>query len=182
MDWPLVYELYCQVECSVAMSGMDNLWKHLRGKPASRLGIVIEPWEMITLIGFKCKRSNALSWEVLMFRFLLRNLQTTKSVFINFVEEFFMGVPFFWTGVSCITRWSTLVPDETFMVKSKRHHPLHLCWAAEIYFRCSALQQSLWILKSSFQCWWFVARATPLPIPNREVKPCWADDTLSWGK
>ena len=35
---------------------------------------------MITLIGFRCKRSNALSREVLMFRFLLRNFGITSVI------------------------------------------------------------------------------------------------------
>ena len=26
--------------------------------------------------------------------------------------------------------------------------------------------------------WWFVVGVTPLPIPNREVKPCHTDDSL----
>ena len=30
--------------------------------------------------------------------------------------------------------------------------------------------------------WWFDARVTPLPIPNREVKPCSGDDTRFTGK
>ena len=35
---------------------------------------------------------------------------------------------------------------------------------------------------SSSLSWWFVAGVTPLPIPNREVKPCRTDDTLFEGK
>ena len=31
---------------------------------------------------------------------------------------------------------------------------------------------------SSSLSWWFVAGVTPLPIPNREVKPCRTDDSL----
>ena len=30
--------------------------------------------------------------------------------------------------------------------------------------------------------WWFDARATPRPSPNREVKPCSGDDTCYTGK
>ena len=78
MNWPLVYRLSCQGHRRVAMSGMDNLWKHLRGKPTPRLEI-IGPWEMITLIGFRWKRSNALSREVLIAHILLGNLESTKK-------------------------------------------------------------------------------------------------------
>ena len=31
--------------------------------------------------------------------------------------------------------------------------------------------------RSNVLSWWFGARVTPLPIPNREVKPCSGDDT-----
>ena len=33
MDAPLVYRLFCQRHCRVAMYGQDNRWKHLSGKP-----------------------------------------------------------------------------------------------------------------------------------------------------
>ena len=79
MNWPLVYRLSRPRHRRVAMSGMDNLWKHLRGKPASRSVIVWDSSKMMRLIGFKCKHSNVLSWEVLISRFLLGNLEVTKN-------------------------------------------------------------------------------------------------------
>jgi hypothetical protein len=36
----------------------------------------------------------------------------------------------------------------------------------------------LMLIHSSSLSWWFVAGVTPLPIPNREVKPCRTDDSL----
>ncbi len=44
---------------------------------------------------------------------------------------------------------------------------------SEIKFKC---------LYSSSLSWWFVAGVTPLPIPNREVKPCRTDDSPSGAK
>jgi len=41
MNWPLVYQLSCQGHRWVAMSGCDNRWKHISGKRAPRLGIVM---------------------------------------------------------------------------------------------------------------------------------------------
>jgi len=69
------------------MSGMDNLWKHLRGKPASRLGIVWETWEMIRLIGARCKYSNVLSRGVLIVRFLLGNLEIILLFLLREISE-----------------------------------------------------------------------------------------------
>ena len=83
---------------------------------------------MITLIGFKCKRSNALSLEVLMFRFLLRNLEITKCVRRN-------------------------LPQKTPPIKKDG-------------------------VNLNIMFWCFDGGATPLPIPNREVKPASGDDSL----
>ena len=77
---------------------------------------------MITLIGTRWKRSNALSQGVLIAQVLLGNLE----IIIRQLAE-----------------------------KNKY---------------------------SSALSWWFVAGVTPLPIPNREVKPCRTDDTLFKGK
>jgi len=68
MNRPLVWGLSRQWHRPVAMSGKDNRWKHLSGKPTPRLGIVIGPWEMITLIGARWKCCKALSRGVLIPR------------------------------------------------------------------------------------------------------------------
>jgi len=39
LNEPLVYELFCQEQCSVAMFGSDKRWKHISAKQAPRLSI-----------------------------------------------------------------------------------------------------------------------------------------------
>ncbi len=39
------------------------------------------------------------------------------------------------------------------------------------------LHTSFLLLPLKRSCWWLLARCSPLPIPNREVKPGTADDT-----
>ena len=44
------------------------------------------------------------------------------------------------------------------------------------------VRKILMLIYSSSLSWWFVAGVTPLPIPNREVKPCRTDDSSSGAK
>ncbi len=73
MDIPLVYRLSCQWHCRVATCGRDNRWKHLNGKPASRLDLprLLSPegsLKTTTLIGHRCMCSNAFSRVILITR------------------------------------------------------------------------------------------------------------------
>ena len=65
---PLVYRLFCQGHCRVAMFGRDKRWKHISAKPTSRLDFPIDPRKTIWLIGTRCTHSNVFSRGVLIGR------------------------------------------------------------------------------------------------------------------
>ena len=68
LDEPLVYLLWRQLHCRVAMFGTDKRWKHLSAKPTSRWVFHWGSLKMTTLIGYRWKCSNVCSRVVLMTR------------------------------------------------------------------------------------------------------------------
>ena len=118
MDKPLVFLLSRQRHCRVAMFGMDNRWKHLSGKPTTRLdfpktSVFIDSFETRTLIGGGCKWGNSFSRAVLIgllasLFFLSRknNSSLCSSGEFQKSRTYFVrnDLNWFWR-VTCISKW-----------------------------------------------------------------------------
>ena len=155
MDKPLVYQLSCHGHCWVAMFGVDKRWKHLSAKPCPRWGI---PYRKVTkgafeirrLIGGRCKHSNMFSRTVLIRR------EAWLTFFSNYSR--LSGYPIGLQNEKCKLqsglRWSCVIDEQTF-----RFAICNLKFAIRFYSGGNS------------------DGVTPLPIPNREVKPISANGT-----
>ena len=119
---------------------------------------------MITLIGFRCTHSNVLSHEVLI-RPSRPETQTSQYMFAQFthLDSFYFTilkieiyVPWC-SGSQSFRSWFKSRGAATFQADDRLH-----------------------VFKNTdIVSWWFGAVATPVPIPNTEVKRSCGDDSLT---
>ena len=116
MDKPLVYQLSRQRHRWVAMFGRDNRWKHLSGKPTSRLDFPglgpVDPFKTRTLIGWRWKCGNVWSWPVLIGR---------EAYYIRRYTPYLRGSSYKSRALSKVKVMSCYLESTIFIFSWKRH-------------------------------------------------------------